>query len=63
MQSKEEVTEMIDSGTFEWSQRPCSPELRSTPVEKQVFLLTEAENFRVPLRLLIISFAVFHMCN
>ncbi|GJM89024.1 hypothetical protein PR202_ga05620 [Eleusine coracana subsp. coracana] len=33
--SKAKVTEIFDSEIFEWSQRPCSPELRSTPVKKQ----------------------------
>ncbi|TVU20642.1 hypothetical protein EJB05_36857 [Eragrostis curvula] len=33
--SKDKVTEIFDSEIFEWSQRPCSPELRSTPVKKQ----------------------------
>jgi BRCA1-associated RING domain protein 1 len=42
LQSKTEVSEIFDSEIFEWSQRPCSPELRSTPVKKQVFWLTEA---------------------
>ncbi|KAL6609684.1 hypothetical protein ACP70R_039653 [Stipagrostis hirtigluma subsp. patula] len=34
--SKAEVTEFFDSEIFEWSQRPCSPELHSTPLKKQV---------------------------
>nr|CAB3464759.1 unnamed protein product [Digitaria exilis] len=33
--SKAEVSEIFDSEMFEWSQRPCSPELRSTPLKKQ----------------------------
>ncbi|WVZ99192.1 hypothetical protein U9M48_044525 [Paspalum notatum var. saurae] len=33
--SKAEVSEIFDSEIFEWSQRPCSPELRSTPPKKQ----------------------------
>ncbi|CAN6327654.1 unnamed protein product [Urochloa humidicola] len=33
--SKAEVSEVFDSEMFEWSQRPCSPELRSTPLKKQ----------------------------
>lgn len=33
--SKVEVSELFDSEIFEWSQRPCSPELRSTPLKKQ----------------------------
>ncbi|RCV17000.1 hypothetical protein SETIT_3G183600v2 [Setaria italica] len=33
--SKAEVSEIFDSEIFEWSQRPCSPELRSTPLKKQ----------------------------
>ncbi|KAF8719303.1 hypothetical protein HU200_024002 [Digitaria exilis] len=33
--SKAEVSELFDSEMFEWSQRPCSPELRSTPQKKQ----------------------------
>jgi hypothetical protein len=41
MQSKVEVSELFDSEIFEWSQRPCSPELRSTPLKKQVFWLTD----------------------
>nr|CAB3461012.1 unnamed protein product [Digitaria exilis] len=35
--SKAEVSELFDSEMFEWSQRPCSPELRSTPQKKQAF--------------------------
>ncbi|KAL6841523.1 hypothetical protein ACP4OV_028666 [Aristida adscensionis] len=34
--SKAKVTEFLDSEIFEWSQRPCSPELHSTPLKKQV---------------------------
>ncbi|XP_062181174.1 protein BREAST CANCER SUSCEPTIBILITY 1 homolog isoform X2 [Phragmites australis] len=33
--SKAKVTEVFDSEIFEWSQRPCSPELCSTPLKKQ----------------------------
>ncbi|KAJ1263599.1 hypothetical protein BS78_09G198000 [Paspalum vaginatum] len=33
--SKAEVSEIFDSEIFEWSQRPCSPELHSTPPRKQ----------------------------
>ncbi|CAL4909028.1 unnamed protein product [Urochloa decumbens] len=33
--SKAGVSEIFDSEMFEWSQRPCSPELRSTPLRKQ----------------------------
>lgn len=36
-QSNAKVSEIFDSEIFEWSQRPCSPELRSTPLKKQVF--------------------------
>jgi BRCA1-associated RING domain protein 1 len=43
LQSKAEVSEIFDSEIFEWSQRPCSPELRSTPLKSQVFWLTETE--------------------
>ncbi|KAJ3698801.1 hypothetical protein LUZ61_002506 [Rhynchospora tenuis] len=32
--SKAKVTENFDSEIFEWTQRPCSPELCSTPVKK-----------------------------
>jgi BRCA1-associated RING domain protein 1 len=50
LQSKVEVSELFDSEIFEWSQRPCSPELRSTPLKKQVFFVngrsdTEALHF------------------
>lgn len=33
--SKNAVSEIFDSEIFEWSQRPCSPELRSTPQKDQ----------------------------
>lgn len=33
--SKAEATEVFDSEIFEWTQRPCSPELCSTPLKKQ----------------------------
>ncbi|CAM0954668.1 unnamed protein product [Alopecurus aequalis] len=33
--SKVEVPQVFDSEIFEWTQRPCSPELCSTPSEKQ----------------------------
>ncbi|KAM3411673.1 hypothetical protein ACQJBY_003378 [Aegilops geniculata] len=33
--SKAVVPDAFDSEIFEWSQRPCSPELRSTPRKKQ----------------------------
>uniref|UniRef100_A0ACD5T8Q5 Uncharacterized protein n=1 Tax=Avena sativa TaxID=4498 RepID=A0ACD5T8Q5_AVESA len=33
--SKAEVPEFYDSEIFEWTQRPCSPELCSTPLKKQ----------------------------
>ncbi|OEL22371.1 Protein BREAST CANCER SUSCEPTIBILITY 1-like protein [Dichanthelium oligosanthes] len=33
--SKAKVSDIFDSEIFEWSQRPCSPELRSTPLKKQ----------------------------
>uniref|UniRef100_A0A0E0PPV2 RING-type E3 ubiquitin transferase BRCA1 n=1 Tax=Oryza rufipogon TaxID=4529 RepID=A0A0E0PPV2_ORYRU len=33
--SKAAATELFDSEIFEWTQRPCSPELYSTPLKKQ----------------------------
>ncbi|KAF0925258.1 hypothetical protein E2562_015971 [Oryza meyeriana var. granulata] len=33
--SKAVATEVFDSEIFEWTQRPCSPELCSTPLKKQ----------------------------
>ncbi|KAE8816292.1 Protein BREAST CANCER SUSCEPTIBILITY 1-like protein [Hordeum vulgare] len=33
--SKAAVPDVFDSEIFEWSQKPCSPELRSTPRKKQ----------------------------
>lgn len=33
--SKAAVPEVFDSEIFEWTQRPCSPELYSTPLKKQ----------------------------
>jgi hypothetical protein len=40
LQSKVEVPQVFDSEIFEWTQRPCSPELRSTPSKKQVYFAT-----------------------
>lgn len=34
MQSKAKAIEDYESEIFEWTQRPCSPELCSTPAKK-----------------------------
>ncbi|KAK6917118.1 hypothetical protein RJ641_017869 [Dillenia turbinata] len=46
MQNKSIDADIFDSEFFEWTQRPCSPELCSSPVKVQVANIREAVEFR-----------------